>query len=175
MTQPKFAPIRPNDEVRSLSKLPPPGPWTASRPADFRAAPGAARRPGRGTAGPDQGYAMLLAERFADRISLVEGEHLEDVLRGASVIALRRAAIFGRAPVAADVEIALRLFGFIGGATDEIIALRRAAFGGVAHSYTKERELADLVPESTLRLSTAAFAEQLGSQPATVLAGIAAS
>lgn len=163
MTQPKFAPILPEDEVRDLHKLPPPAAWYAKRPADFRPAPGEGRRAGRGVAGPDQGYGMLLAERFADRLILREGEHADDVLAGASVIAMRRAALFGRAPVSADLELALRLFGYLGDATDEQLAARTDLFGGVAHDYWRGRELSDLVPDSTLSLSPEALSEQLAA------------
>lgn len=175
MTQPKFAPILPNDEVRDLYKLRVPPPWRTHRPADFRPSPGAARLPGRGSAGPDQGYGMLLAERFADRIELLDGEHADDVLHGAGVIALRRAAMFGRAPVAADLELALLLFGYLGRPTEEMIEARKDVFGGVAHDYWRERELADLVPESTLRMAPAAVAEHLSSDPDSFseLAGLA--
>jgi hypothetical protein len=175
MTQPKFAPILPNVEVRDLYKLPPPPPWRPHRPADFRPAPDATWRPGRGSAGPDQGYGLLLAERFAERIRTVEGEHPDDVLHGASVIALRRAAMFGRAPVAADLELALRLFGYLGTPTEEMIEARRAVFGGVAHDYWRERQLADLVPEATLHMTPDALAERLESDPGSFpeLAGTA--
>ncbi len=171
MTQPKFAPILPDDEVRALSKLAAPEPWTADRPAAFRADPGAARKVGRGSTGSDQGYALLLAERYGDRITLAEGEHADDVLCGAGVIAMRRASLFGRAPVAGDIELALRLFGFIGGASEELTGARRSVFGGVAHSYERQRELADLVPESTLQMSASAFADALREDSSIVLAG----
>lgn len=150
MTQPKFAPILPHDEVRDLYKLPVPPSWKPHRPADFD--PGD-HRAGGGVAGPDQGYALLLAERFADRLVLRSGEHEEDVLSGAAAIALRRAASFGRAPVSGDLEVALELFGFLSEAPDEIAAARSDVFDGVAHDYWRERELAGVVRESTLRLN----------------------
>lgn len=161
MTQPKFAPILPEDEVRDLNKLPPPAAWYAKRPADFRAAGGRPRLPGRGTAGPDQGYGLLLAEAFADKLVLTEGEHEEDVLEGAFLLATQRAALFGRAPVRKDIELALVLFGFLSEATPEIVAARKEVFGGVAHDYWRGRELADLVPEETLGLSLPALTDAL--------------
>ncbi|MHB1988666.1 MAG: hypothetical protein ACYCSF_11895 [Acidimicrobiales bacterium] len=166
MTQPKFAPILPDDEVRDLYKLAAPPPWQPDRPADFRADPSAARKPGRGIAGPDQGYAMLLAERYEERLCLTEGEHVDDVLGGAGVIAMSRAAMYGRAPVSADVELGLRLFGFLGEAPSDVVEARRSVFSGVSHDYWRQRELADLVPESTLRLGPALLDERLGADPA---------
>ena len=59
---------------------------------------------------------------------LEPGEHAEDVLAGAVAIALRRAAIFGRAPVTADIELALELFKYLVGdegtwPTSELVAV----------------------------------------------------
>ncbi|HET9091294.1 MAG TPA: hypothetical protein VFN50_02720 [Acidimicrobiales bacterium] len=175
MTQPKFAPILVNDEVRELYKLRVPPAWSPHRPADFRARPGARHSPGLGAAGPDQGYAMLLAERIAERLVLAEGEHGEDVLRGATVIAMRRAAMYGRAPVMGDLELALGLFGYLDTASAEVVEARREVFLGVGHDYWRQRELADLVPEATLRLSPAAVAERLAADPAAFheLSGLA--
>lgn len=161
MTQPKFAPILPADEVRDLYKLPPPAAWEPTRPADFRAAPGEPHRMGRGVAGPDQGYALLLAEKMAPRLVLEEGEHEADVLNGACVLATRRAALFGRAPVSADLALALELFGFTAESSDEVVRARQEVFAGVAHDYWRGRELADLVPEATLRMSLAELKGQL--------------
>jgi hypothetical protein len=167
MTQPKFAPILPNVEVRDLHKLPVPPPWQTHRPADFRPSPGAARKPGRGIAGPDQGYGLLLAERYADKVHLADGEHLEDVLAGAVMIALGRAALFGRAPVTADIELALEMFGYLRGIGEEVVEARRDLFLGVAHDYWRQREIADLVPEATLRMTPASVADRLASDPAS--------
>ncbi|MGO9557982.1 MAG: hypothetical protein ACLPQS_09820 [Acidimicrobiales bacterium] len=175
MTQPKFAPILPNDEVRDLYRLAAPAAWVADRPADFRADPGAAHKAGRGSAGPDQGYAMLLLERYADRIEVSEGEHLDDVMRGIAVVAMKRAALFGRAPVSADLEVGLGLFGYLAGASAEQVEARRALFGGVSHDYAKERALVDVIPEATLRMTLAAIADQLAGAPAAFaeLSGVA--
>jgi hypothetical protein len=167
VTQPKFAPILPEDEVRDLDKLPPPAAWYAKRPADFRPSPGRPRPAGRGIAGPDQGYGLLLAEAFADELVLTEGEHEQDVLEGAFILANRRAALFGRAPVRTDLELALRLFGFLAEAPADLVAARKELFGGVAHDYWRGRELADLVPEATLRMGLPALAEALASSPSS--------
>lgn len=179
MTQPKFAPILPSGEVRDIDKLPTPSRWRTHRPADFAGAPAVQGR-GRGTAGPDQGYAMLLAERFRERVELGEGDHPDDALSGATVVAMRRAALFGRAPVATDIELALRLLGYLstseegsappgGEALDPTFAAaRRSALGGIAHDYRKQRALADLVPEETLRLSPPALAERLAAGEASM-------
>lgn len=117
--------------------------------------------PGLGNQGPDQGYALKLAERFAGQLVLTPGEREDDALAGCVALALRRASIFGRAPVVHDLRLALELFGFLGEAAAELIAWRRTRFAGAAghHGYHIKLRLADLVPTDTLRLTPAAAAE----------------
>lgn len=117
--------------------------------------------PGLGYQGPDQGYALKLAERFAGRLVLVPGEREDDALAGCVAVALRRASMFGRAPVMHDLRVALELFGFLGEADAKLVAWRRDQFAGAAghHGYHVKLRLADLVPSDTLRLTPAAVAE----------------
>jgi hypothetical protein len=118
--------------------------------------------PGLGNQGPDQGYALKLAERFAGRLVLAAGEREDDALAGCVAVALRRASMFGRAPVMHDLRVALELFGFLDEAADaELVAWRRDRFGGAAghHGYHVRLSLADLAPAETLRLTPAAAAE----------------
>jgi hypothetical protein len=71
-------------------------------------------------------------------------------------VALKRASLFGRAPVIHDLRVAFTLWGFLDEhADDELVALRRPRFEGVphAHHYAELRAIADAVPESTLRLT----------------------
>lgn len=155
MTQPKFAPLTERAEVREAYKLPVASQWYAHRPADYRPQPHARHRPNTGTPGPDQGYALLLAERLRERVRLTDLEHEDDVLAGAVAIALRRASMLGRAPVLGDIELALDLFGFLEGAPEDLVEARERLFAGIAHDYWQQRDLADLIPESTLRLPLA--------------------
>jgi hypothetical protein len=161
MTQPRFAPIAIEDEVRPGSRLGPPRAWTANRPADFRSGPPPSER-GTGTAGPDQGYALLLARRFADRLVLAPGERRDDVLTGAVELAMKRAGLSGRAPMTGDIECVLALFGFLAPAPSELVELRRDLFSGVSHDYWAQRELVDQVPESSLRRSRSEIAAAPG-------------
>lgn len=117
--------------------------------------------PGLGNQGPDQGYALKLAERFAGRLVLARGEREDDALAGCVAVAMRRASMFGRAPVVHDLRLALELFGFVGEADAELLAWRRDRFAGAAghHGYHVKLRLADLVPSDTLRLTPAAVAE----------------
>jgi hypothetical protein len=168
MTQPKFAPVAESGEVREAYKLPIAGEWLSHRPSDYKPAPRAAHRPNTGIPGPDQGYALHLAERLRDRLELADGEHPDDVLTGATMIGLRRAALYGRAPVSHDIELALRLFGYLEGAPPEdLVEVRERLFSGIAHDYWQQRDLADLVPEGTLRLTPVQVRDALRADPSS--------
>lgn len=170
MTQPTFSPIPVEDEVRPGYHLGPAFPWVADRPGELilgrREAPAPAEGPraaGRGVPGPDQGYALRLAERFEGRLVLEAGERAEDVLAGTVALAMRRAALFGRAPVATDLEIALGLFGFLAPAPAALVERRRALFGGLGHDEWRRRALANGVEDAALRRGAAdAAAHPLG-------------
>lgn len=116
---------------------------------------------GLGYQGPDQGYALKLAERFVGQLVLAAGEREDDALAGCVAVALRRASMFGRAPVTHDLRVALELFGFLDEPDAEVVAWRRDRFAGAAghHGYHVKLRLADLVPAETLRLAPAAVAE----------------
>jgi hypothetical protein len=85
------------------------------------------------------------------------GESADDALRGCSLVALRRASLFGRAPMVHDLTLALSIWGFLSSDVPaELLAARRDLFEGVhnaAHHYAEGRAIADMVPEATLRLS----------------------
>ena len=117
--------------------------------------------PGLGHQGPDQGYALKLAERFAGQLMLAAGEREDDALAGCCAVALRRASLFGRAPVMHDLRLALELFGFLIDADAALVHWRQPLFAGAAghHGYHVKLRLAELVPEETLRLTPAAAAE----------------
>jgi hypothetical protein len=161
MTQPKFAPVAESGEVREAYKLPVAAEWLSHRPSDYTPRPRAGNRPNMGIPGPDQGYALHLAERLRHRLKLTDVEHAEDVLTGATMIGLRRASLYGRAPVSHDIELGLHLFGYLDGAPEELVEARERLFAGIAHDYWQQRDLADLVPEATLRLTVAQVRDQM--------------
>ncbi len=137
MTQPKFAPIGIEDEVRPSYKLDVPRPWSPHRPGEFDAhAPRTVT-----SSGPDQGYLDLLAQRFVDKIVLGVGEYLDDVLAGATAIGVARASFYGRAPVIKDLTFALGSLGYLTPASDELHERRAALVGGVAHDLWKRSQL----------------------------------
>jgi hypothetical protein len=155
MTQPRFAPIQYEDEVRPAYRLSSPERWLATRPADYSGRPTRFRR-GEGVPGPDQGYALLLAERIADRLELAPGEDRGDAVAAGVGIALRRAAIFGRAPVLGDLEVAFGLLGYLSNAPLALVRARRHFVDGAGHDDWKVRDLVARVPESVLRTAPAA-------------------
>lgn len=154
MAQPDHVPLQEADRVRPVERLPTPAAWVADRPADLR---GVGQPSGRllGTQGPDQGYALVLAGRFVDRLALGPDERAEDAVAGCLGVALKRAALFGRAPVAYDCELAFSLFGFLGDAPADLLSWRGHVFQAAAHDYPAQRRISDLVPDTTLRLSPA--------------------
>ena len=104
---------------------------------------------------------MSLAQRMRSQLKLRDGERAEDAISGCLGVALRRAALFGRAPVIHDLQVAFGLFGFLSDAPDaDLLALRTTRFRGVAspHHYAEARGIATRVPESTLRLTPAEVA-----------------
>ena len=112
-----------------------------------------------GTPGPDQGYALLIARRLAPDLDLQAGEVEEDIIQGCLGVALKRASLFGRAPVVHDWRVAFTVWGFYDpDPPDDLLALRRAMFegvGNVLHHYTEARRIADMVPDATLRMTPA--------------------
>jgi hypothetical protein len=132
----------------------------ADRPGDLDR--GQPLGPKLGRPGPDQGYALKLADLIRDRVKLGEGEHVEDAMAGAVTIALKRASLFGRAPVMHDLELALRLWGFLDdNPPADLVEVRKHYFAGAAHHYWDQRAVTDLVPEATLQLTPGQVAERL--------------
>lgn len=151
MAAPSFVPSTLAQQPRKGLRLPPAETWMADRPADL--GPVQPAGPSLGTQGPDQGFALRLARRFEGRLVLSTDEHEHDVVAGCLGVALKRAALFGRAPVIHDLTVAFAVWGFLDQAPGELVALRRPMFQAVGHDYTRQRAIADAVPPETLRLS----------------------
>ena len=137
---PSFVPIpvlRPTDAAyRGPRRLL--GPWTADRPGEVvgEGQPNGGRL---GVQGPDQGYALLLARTLVSRLHLAAGEHLDDVVVGCVGVALKRSALFGRAPVLADLEVAFGLFGFFGDSPSIALVEKRRRSSPVWRTTTTTR------------------------------------
>jgi hypothetical protein len=154
MAQPEYVPIEADDRVRPVERLPVAGAWVQDRPAEIvgNEVPRGRRF---GSPGPDQGYGLKLARQFEGRLKLAPGETADDAVAGCLGVALRRASLFGRAPVVYDVELALGLFGFLDDAPGELVQFRGSRFQSASHHYWDRRGIVDLVPESTLRMNPA--------------------
>jgi hypothetical protein len=160
MAAPDYVPVPLADEPRKALDLPPSRRWTAVRPGDLQE--GQPRGPKLGEPGPDQGYALLLAERVRDRLVVTERESVEDALAGVVAVAMKRASLFGRAPVIHDLELGLRVWGF--GEENppaDLVEARRRLFGGAAHHYWDQMAIVDAVPEATLRLTPDQVSQRL--------------
>ena len=162
MTQPSFVPIVEADQVRPAYRLRVPNIWTQSRPSELR---GPTQPAGLqlGSPGPDQGFALKLARRFDDRLVLGAGESGEDAVAGATAVALRRCSRLGRAPAVYDVTFAFTLWGFLGGAPEDLVEFRGPLFRSAAHHYQAVRAIADCVADETLRLTPEEVAERIGN------------
>jgi hypothetical protein len=166
MAAPEYVPNTREQQPRRGLGLPPARSWTATRPSDLRAAQPTGRM--LGNPGPDQGYGLKLAKSFADRLVL-DGVRLDDAITGCLGVGLHRAALFGRAPVIHDFDIAYRIWGFLGDAPAELVELRRPLFQAVDHHYDAQRAIVDRVPEATLRLSHQEVARRFPAEWRTLL------
>ncbi len=155
MAAPQFVPSPAIDASRSYSS-PPMGPtsWVPDRPAEVVGFQPEGDQ--LGYQGPDQGFALKIANGFTDRLRLERGEHAEDAIKGCLGIALRRASMFSRAPVVHDLTIAFTIWGFLDvAAPAELMAARQERFAGLGHGghYKEARAIVDMVPEATLRMT----------------------
>ena len=160
MTQPAQVPQAGSDRVRPSALLPPPGRWVLDRPGEQTDLhPPAGRR--FGSTGPDLGYGLKLARLLEPKLVLGDGEHKADVVAGGFACGSRRAAHFGRAPVIYDMEWAFGLWGYLGGAPDDLVAWRKPLFRGAAEHYWDQREIVDAVKVEALRMTPAQVRESL--------------
>jgi len=161
MAAPKSAPAGARETNYYKSPDVVPAAWSPERPGVVDGLQPVGRR--MGAQGPDQGFALTIAERLSPKIHLQGRERLDDAIRGCLGIALRRASLFSRAPVVHDLTIAFTIWGYFDeDPPDDLIGRRPQLFEGVGnvnHHYAEGRAIADLVPESTLRMTPGAVAE----------------
>ena len=151
MAAPQYVPSTLAEQPRRGLDLPPAGRWVSDRPGDLPSRQPVGKQLGR--PGPDQGYALKLARQFEARLQVVAPERPEDAVAGCVAVAMARSALFGRAPIVHDLDIAFRIWGFLGDAPSELIELRLPLFEACSHDYGAQRTIVDHVPEATLRLS----------------------
>lgn len=158
MAAPKFAPTDapgPYDDRYYASPHVVPAPWHPDRPGSIEALQ--PHGPRLGAQGPDQGFALRIAKQLEPDLHVSERERIDDAVRGCLGIALRRASIFSRAPVVHDLRIAFTIWGYFDpDPPADLVEVRARLFEGVGnvnHHYAEARHIADLVPESTLRMT----------------------
>jgi hypothetical protein len=161
-----YVPEKLGDEPRQLPNLapgvviPPAGRWTADRPGDLAAGQPTGTLLGR--PGPNVGYALTLVNRWRDRFRLGALEHYDDAAAVVAEIAMKRAALFGRAPVATDVEVAMDLLGYADDLPAEAAERRMHLVHGAGPDYYRRRVLVDRIPDDVLRLAPTQLAARIG-------------
>ncbi len=171
MAAPEYVPEPAIKQVRSYESPPRRAEgWRPTRPGDDES-----RYPDGshlGAPGPDQGYVYVLARRFEGHLQLAHDETERDALAGCAAVALKRASLFGRAPVLLDLTAALTIWGFLGDAPPDLIAYRQPLFAEVANPlhYAEQRRVVDLVPDDVLRLTPEQVAQRHRSDWRSLLA-----
>lgn len=164
MAAPEYVPLDPTVELRSYGSPPRRNaPWMKYRPAELRGPQPLAPR--LGVTGPDPGYALTMAARFKGKLHLAGGESESDALAGAAAIAMKRAALAGRAPILADVRVGLTIWGFLDtNPPADLLELRKDVFEEVHNpaDYPRLRELADMVPAEVLAVDPDTIARAYG-------------
>ncbi|MBM3806273.1 MAG: hypothetical protein FJW19_06450 [Actinobacteria bacterium] len=156
MAVPKFTPLSPTDQPRTYaSPKHVPAPWRNDRPASIESSQPKGQK--LGYQGPDQGFALKIAESMRESIVVQPGESADDAICGAIAIALRRASRYGRAPVVHDLTIAFGIWGWmLLDPPSDLVKRRKELFvglGDAAHCYSELRALVDMVPESTMLMT----------------------
>lgn len=156
MAAPKFSPVGPTDKARAY-RAPDhvPDNWSPDRPGEIEGFQ--PHGPRLGSHGPDQGFALKLANRLRPKIEVGPGEHVDDAIEGCLGIALRRASMFSRAPVIHDLNIAFTMWGYFDADPPaELVTLRATLFEGLRHTnhhYTEARVVAEMAPVPTLEMT----------------------
>jgi hypothetical protein len=140
--------------------LPAARPWVPARPGD-EVVYGQPRGRLLGFPGPNIGFAMTLAERLSTQFVLAPHEHVTDAISVVAEVAMKRAASYGRAPVATDVECAALVLGYLGGSPPEFAAWRATVVHDAHESYTRRRAVCDAVDLDVIRLAPKALSDRL--------------
>ena len=165
MAAPEYVPVKPMDDVRTYESPPRrPDPWIPRRPGEVHGEN--PRGTSFGDQGPDQGYGLGLAKRLADQLQLVPGEGLDDVISGCVGVGLKRASLFGRAPIIHDFTAAFTIWGYLDAQPDaELVRLRQPAVDQVAlpAHYGERRRIVAAVLADGLRQPHSAIADHHAS------------
>jgi hypothetical protein len=123
--------------------------WRADRPGDLVGGNPTGDLLGR--PGPNVGFALTLAHRASERMTLAAHEESGDALAVVAEVAMKRASSYGRGPTTGDVDLAMTLLGYRGEVAPAFSTWRAHALHGAHHEYGPRRRLVDAVPESVLR------------------------
>jgi len=110
MAAPDYVPTSPTATKSYVSPRRRPGSWVADRPGELEGRQPEGER--LGSPGPDQGYVIHLTDTLKGTLKTGEHEHEADLLAVVGAVGLKRASLFGRAPVIHDVQAAVTLLGF---------------------------------------------------------------
>lgn len=153
MSQPKFFTSPNHEKALGRIELPPSNRWVSPR-AGVVSSSNRGKRSLLGSPGPGGGFAIRLVTDQWSKIVLTDGEEHHDIEIGLGVLIAKRASLYGRSPISYDVDFFVKLFGFDGSAGAPIVDFRKMFFKGAAHSYIVQRQIADSIPESTMRLTS---------------------
>lgn len=161
MAAPEYVPVKPMDDVRTYESPPRrPDPWMPRRPGELQGP--SPRGVSFGDPGPDQGYGLGLAKRLSDQLLLPPGERIDDVVVGCLGVGLKRASIFGRAPMIHDMTAAYTIWGYLDREPNpELVRIRRGLFDecAIPGHYLERRHIVAVVPNDALRKPHTLIAE----------------
>ncbi len=159
MSAPDFIPTSPTARVRAYSSPPRRNDsWSPDRVAEVKSQPAG---DGLGSSGPDQGYCFTLVKLFDDQLFLGAVNH-DDVAAGCVALAMKRASLYGRAPVVHDLTVAFAAYGFLNPSPDnDLVTLREDLFAECRspHHYFERRHIVDIVKVEYLKQPHAAAVE----------------
>ncbi|MCB0975228.1 MAG: hypothetical protein KDB86_11815 [Actinobacteria bacterium] len=131
------------------SEVPATKAWVAERPGELiYGQPHGAML---GSPGPDQGYALTLLRAAKTWIQYGPHEQPHDGDALLSALAIRRAALFGRAPTMVDLKIAAAILGMDGNGAPAQIDWRTRVGRGAHHHLDEVHHAIDGVPNEVLK------------------------
>lgn len=158
MAAPEFVPTSPTARRSYVSPERRAGSWMADRPGELEGRQPEGER--LGSPGPDQGYVVHLTDTLRDTLHLGSHEHEVDALAAVAAVGLKRASLFGRAPVIHDVQAAVVALGFdVEPPTGDAAERRRLRLEEAHHPhfYDKLRDIVDEIGPEWLHRPLAAI------------------
>jgi hypothetical protein len=164
MAAPDYVPTSPTATKSYVSPRRRAGSWLADRPGELEGRQPEGDR--LGSPGPDQGYVVHLTDTLVGTLQLGSHEHESDALAAVAAVGLKRASLFGRAPVIHDVQAGVVVLGFDQAPpTGEAAERRRLRLEEAHHPhfYGKLRSIVDEIGPELLHRPLSAI-EKDGTQ-----------